>query len=74
MAGELRVAAQSTCRSMVGETENGSLNVVVSLKTLFTHKKKKNVCHVRNVAFSAPHVAFLSCQALSTELCALDQR
>ena len=75
MAGELHVAAQLTCRSMVGETENGSPNVVVCLITLSTHKnKKENVCHMRDVAFCAPHVAFLSCQALSTELCALDQR
>ena len=29
MAGELCVAAQLTCMSMVGETKNGSLNVVV---------------------------------------------
>ena len=75
MAGELRAATQSTYRSMAGETENGSLNVVVCLNTLSTHKnKKENVCHMRDVAFCAPHVAFLSCQALSTELCALDQR
>ena len=41
MAGELRAAAQSTCRSMAGETENGSLNVASNKAWIYSIRTVK---------------------------------